>query len=118
MCCSLLCRARTVVGCSECCNAPGHRAGTRYSSASRHYVTSQIGSGSEAEPRHSCSSGEAGLQGTEYQWALSFGLVLSVQILDRIRRYLHREKSRGVDLEGVAAAETQHGGKRLRRLPA
>src|SRR3954463_2345950 len=50
--------------------------------------------------------------------ALSFDLVLSVPILDRVRGYLHREKGRGVDLERVAAAETQHGGKRLRRLPA
>ena len=48
----------------------------------------------------------APLQGTEYQWlcpsALSFGLVLSIRILDRIRGYLHCEKSRGVDL-GVSS---------------
>ncbi len=49
---------------------------------------------------------------------LSFLLVIRVPIIDRIRGYLNREKSRGVDLERVAAAETQHGGKRLRRLPA
>ena len=31
--------------------------------------------------------------------ALAFGLVLSVRIVDRICGYLHREESRGVDLE-------------------
>src|SRR4051794_37133363 len=90
---------------SRCSPASSLEAVAGGGNASFVYVASLGCARPALRSRHSCSGGEAVAARHRVPRALFFGLVLSVRILDRIRRYLHREKSRGVDPERVAAAE-------------